>query len=187
MYKISISISNIKKDDLDNILVLPVPKAERGLLEHMYLKKYFGVKFCTDEKRSDFPFYCNTVFSMFAVDLYGNCIGTLGDVGTLMDDNYKVGVINPLKKNFGTITDSIHEFLELYILFPQWYTEITKELPKEGSPVILEEAVAYLSSQFKLEQHCNLITKAQKNIQNTNFLVYEKIGKTKQYYKLICD
>jgi len=185
--KISIPISNIKKNDLDNILVLPTPKAERGLLEHVYLKKYFGVKFCTDEKRSDFPFFCDTIFSMFAVDLYGNCIGTLGDVGTLADDNYKVGVINPLKKNFGTITDSIHEFLELYILFPKWYSEITKELSTEESSIISEEAVTYLSSRFKLEQHCDLIKKTQTNIQNTNFLVYEKKGNMKQYYKLICD
>jgi len=98
-----------------------------------------------------------------------------------------VGVINPLKKNFGIITDSIHEFLELYILFPQWYTEITNELPRWEASVVSEEAAAYLSNRFKLEPHCDLIKKVQKNIKNTDFLVYEKTGKTKQYYKLICD
>lgn len=187
MDKLLIPISNIQKDNLDPVLVMPTPKAERSLLEHRYLKQHFGVKFCTDEKRSDLPFYCNTVFSMFAVDLYGNCIGTLGDVGTLLDDHYQVGVINPSKKNFGIITDNIHEFLELYILFPQWYSEITKEPPRLELSVVSEEAVAYLSGRFKLERHCDLIQKAKENIQNTNFFVYEKSGNTKQYYKLICD
>jgi len=48
-------------------------------------------------------------------------------------------------------------------------------------------AIRYFQCLRLIYMEIYLIKKAQKNIKNTDFLVYEKTGKTKQYYKLICD
>lgn len=180
-----ILITSINFVGQDNILIMPVPRRERKLPEYAYLKKCFGVKMCTNEKRSEIPFYCDTTFSIFAVDSYGNYIGTFEDVGTLAEDDFKVGIVNPLYKTFGVITDSIRQFLELIISCPDWYSTITGAPPLIPDFEFYKEAAYYLANTFNLEQHENILQNVSENICNTTFVVYEEIEGEKKYYNLV--
>ncbi|AOY78368.1 hypothetical protein BJL90_13675 [Clostridium formicaceticum] len=99
--------------------IVPIPQNERNLDIYKLLEKSCDVIFCTTQKLDDFQFYPVPCFWIFAVDNEGNCFGTIGGMGNLVDDNYSVGYVNK-EGMCGKISNNLKEFLELIIFYPYW-------------------------------------------------------------------
>lgn len=99
--------------------IVPVPENERNLNIYKLLEKNCDVIFCTTHKLNDFQFYPIPSFWIFAVDNKGNCFGTIGGIGNIIDVDYPVGYVNK-EGMYGIISNNLKEFLELITFYPYW-------------------------------------------------------------------
>lgn len=99
--------------------IVPVPENERHLKIYKLLEENCDVIFCTTQTLKDFNFYPIPSFAIFAVDSQGNCFGTIGGSGDIVDDDYSVGYVNH-EGMCCKIADSLKDFLGLVTFYPFW-------------------------------------------------------------------
>lgn len=99
--------------------ILPIPENERNLKIYKLLEENCGVIFCTTQKLEDFKFYPVPAFWIFALDHDGNCFGTIGGMGGIVDSNYPVGYVN-INGTYGKLANNLKQFLELVTFYPYW-------------------------------------------------------------------
>lgn len=99
--------------------IITVPKKEQTLKIYKLLEENCDLIFCTTQTLDDFPFYPVPTFSIFAFDNEGNCFGTIGGIGDIVDDDYPVGYVNR-NGMYAKISNSLKEFLELVTFYPYW-------------------------------------------------------------------
>lgn len=152
--------------------VIPVPENERACKIYKLLEKNCDVIFCTTQILDDFLFYPVPEFTIFAVDGKGNCFGTIGGIGDIVDDNYPVGYVNR-KGMCAKITDSFKEFLELVTYYPYWQEVIRCEQMGESYDLKAmeigerENDLQYLARQSEIEE----ILKISKNPKSIELLI----------------
>lgn len=141
--------------------VIPVPKRERNHIIYQLLEENCDVVFCTEQKSDDFMFECKEQFAIFAVDSGGNCFGTIGGIGDIVDDNYPVGYVSH-EGQCGKIAANLKEFLELVNFYPFWYDILkfekmgTKYLISELESERIQDNSKYIEKQNEIAKILNL-------------------------------
>ena len=111
------------KSELEVVLagknIMSIPENERNLKIYKLLEANCNTIFCTTQKLEDFKFYPVPAFWIFGFDHKGNCFGTIGGTGNIVDSNYPVGYVN-VDGTYGKIANNLKEFLELITFYPHW-------------------------------------------------------------------
>jgi len=131
----------------------------------------------------NFQFYPVPSFWIFAVDSKGNCFGTIGGIGSIIDDEHPVGYVNQ-EGIYGKISNSLKEFLELVTFYPYWrdiikYEQMEVLYDLKDMEKKIEKNLHYFESQreiaeiLKLTKNLKSIEQLISNIRNTpEFEVY---------------
>ncbi len=140
------------------------------------LEQDFNIKFCKECKREDFHFYTVPRFSIFAVDSFGNAIGTLYGMGDISDDDYPVAMVT-LENNGYILGNNLKDFLGRIICKNEDIRE------KYGfSGFVSSENKAdngqYLTDLFKLVQ-------PEKEISEYEFEVFASREEAEEKYKFM--
>lgn len=194
----AIAIGIISKDDKKTEVVLAgkniviVPQNERDHKIYNLLEENCDVIFCTTQTLEDFSFYPVPQFSIFAVDNQGNCFGTIGGIGDIVDDDYPVGYVNN-EGTYAQISDSIKEFLKLVIFYPYWRSIIKYEqmnVPYDINAMEVKETEnnsqnftrqSEIAEMLKLSKNHKSIELLISNIKSiSKFMVYDSKNEAKK-------
>lgn len=152
--------------------IIPVPEFERDNVIYKLLKENCDLHFCTTQTIDDFSFYPVPQFSIFAIDHRGNCFGTIGGAGDIMDDTYPVGYVND-NGTYGVLAGSIKEFLSLANYYPHWWEVVQYEQNRVSHDMdIIEKQKLTNRSQYLKNQHeIGKTLKLSKNLKSIEALI----------------
>ena len=151
--------------------IVPIPENERNLNIYKLLEKNYDLIFCTTQKLDNFQFYPVPSFWIFAVDSKGNCFGTIGGIGRIIDDEHPVGYVNQ-DGRYGKISNSLKGFLELVTFYPYWrdiikYEQMEVLYDLKDMEIELEKNLHYFEGQPEIAE----ILKLTKNPKSIELLV----------------
>lgn len=171
------------KSELEVVLagknIIPIPKNEQNLKIYKLLEENCDMIFYTTQKLEDFQFYPVPDFWIFAVDHEGNCFGTIGGIGDIVDNNYPVGYVN-IDGTYGKVANNLKEFLELITFYPYW-TDIIEyekmEISYDINAISMKKSendLQYLEYQSEIAE----ILRLSKNTRSIELLILNIKGES---------
>ena len=163
-------------------IVVPIAKNEREHKIYKLLREHCNLIFCTEEKNEDFEFVCLDHFFVYAIDEFGNCYGSIGNMTDINNDSIPIGMVTS-DGRCAKVASSIREFLSLVTFYPYWLDIIELERSKQKYSIselenkyknqIILEQQNEIADILNLEKMKHAIDNLKKHL-NEEFIVYGK-------------
>lgn len=153
--------------------LISISESEKQHRIYKLLKETFHLTVCSAQNLNDFNFYPIPLFAIFAVDHQKNCLGMMGGIGDIDQDDYPIGYID-CEGMCLKIANSLNEFLQLVIFYPFWQDIIQCDRMGLSYDIkIMEEKYIELNSQYLAHQsEAAKILNVTKNSKSIELLLY---------------